>query len=163
MLINVFNIMKVYIKRNNLQVELIRFTKKMLTLFIFHVYFCEPMHCRSTNANLDSGRQTVCIVTGDNGCRHLSMVAPGSGRQTVCIVTGDNGCRHLSVVAPGSGRQIVCIVTGDNGCRHLSMVAPGSGRQIVCIVTGDNECRHLDGRTWQWSSDSVYCHWRQWV
>ena len=36
-----------------------------------HDYFCEatdPMQYRPPNANLDSGCQTVSIVTGDNGC-----------------------------------------------------------------------------------------------
>ena len=32
------------------------------------------MQCRPPNANLDSVCQTVFIVTGDNGCRHLSVV-----------------------------------------------------------------------------------------
>ena len=44
-----------------------------------HVYFCEAtdsMQYRRPNTNLDSGCQTVSIVTGDNGCRHLSVVAP---------------------------------------------------------------------------------------
>ena len=35
------------------------------------------MHYRPPNANLDSGCQTASIVTGDNGCRHLSVVTPG--------------------------------------------------------------------------------------
>ena len=59
--------MKVYIKRNNLQVEF----KK---IDFIHVYFCEARNSiqyRTPNANLDSGCQTVSIVTGDNGCRLL--------------------------------------------------------------------------------------------
>ena len=34
------------------------------------------MQYRPANANLDSDRQTVSIITGDNGCRHLSVVTP---------------------------------------------------------------------------------------
>ena len=41
-----------------------------------HVYICEAtdsMQYHTPNANLDSDCQTVSIVTGDNGCRHLSV------------------------------------------------------------------------------------------
>ena len=49
----IVHIMKVYIERNNLEVELIRFRKKNVD--IIHVYFCEatdPMQYRPPNANL---------------------------------------------------------------------------------------------------------------
>ena len=36
---HIVNIMKVYIERKNMQVELIRFRKKIAFI---HVYFCEP-------------------------------------------------------------------------------------------------------------------------
>ena len=47
----IVNIIKVYIERNNLQVELIRFRKKNVDFI--HVYFCEAkdsMHYRPPNA-----------------------------------------------------------------------------------------------------------------
>ena len=35
--------------------------------------------CRDYNYDsIDSDCQTVSMVTGDNGCRHLSVVTPGS-------------------------------------------------------------------------------------
>ena len=34
------------------------------------------MQCPPPNANLDSGCQTLSIVTEDKGCRNLSEVAP---------------------------------------------------------------------------------------
>ena len=47
----IVNIMKVFIERNNMQVELIRFRKK------------EWLYSRSPSATLDSCWQTVCIVS----------------------------------------------------------------------------------------------------
>ena len=51
----IVNIMKVYIERNNKQVELIRFRKKILTFI--HVYVCEaigfPNHSMFTDYSLD--------------------------------------------------------------------------------------------------------------
>ena len=35
----------------------------------------DSMQYRPSNANLDSGCQRVSIITGDNGCRHLFVVA----------------------------------------------------------------------------------------
>ena len=59
----IFNIMKVYIERNNMLVELIRFRK---TILFIHVYFSEArnsMQHRSPNAILHSWScQTVFIV-----------------------------------------------------------------------------------------------------
>ena len=68
----IVNIMKVYIERNNLQVELTRCYKNVDFIL---VYFCEArnlMQYRPPNGNLDSCCQTVSIVTGDNGWSHLA-------------------------------------------------------------------------------------------
>ena len=69
----IVKIMKMYIERNNMQVELIRFRKKN-TDFI-HVYFSKGMNTmqyRSPNASLDSCCQTVSFVTSP--WSHLSDI-----------------------------------------------------------------------------------------
>ena len=61
---HILNIMKVYIERNNMQVELTRFCVQN-TDFI-HVYICEvrnTMQYRSPNTTLDCVCQTVSIVS----------------------------------------------------------------------------------------------------
>ena len=61
----IVNIMKVYIERNNTQVELIRFCKN---LDFIHVYFCEAtnaMHCYTSlmKASIFSPDLVVCTPT----------------------------------------------------------------------------------------------------
>ena len=56
--------MKVYIRMNQMQDELVQFRNKNIDFI--HVYFCEARHSRqyrSPNATLDSCCQTVYIVT----------------------------------------------------------------------------------------------------
>ena len=42
------------------------------------------MQYRLPKAELDSSCQTVSIVTGNNGCRHMSVVTPGRLCPSVC-------------------------------------------------------------------------------
>ena len=67
-------IMKLYIERNNVLVELILFRKQILILFTFN-FVCEAMvlmQYRSPNATLDSCCQTMSIVT--SRWSHLSDI-----------------------------------------------------------------------------------------
>ena len=43
------------------------------------------MQYRPPNANLDSGSQTMSIVSGDNGCRHLLVVGGHTCRTLACF------------------------------------------------------------------------------
>ena len=68
----IVDIMKVYIERNKMQVELIRVRKN---INFIHVYFCEARNARQyrpPNATLDSCCQTVSIVT--SRWSHLSHI-----------------------------------------------------------------------------------------
>ena len=64
--------MKLYIERNYLQVELMRFRKHIDFIHVFFFEARNSMQYRPPNANLDRSCQVVFIVTGDNECRHLS-------------------------------------------------------------------------------------------
>ena len=64
------------LQSRNLQFEIIRCRKNV---DFIHVCICQATDStqyRPPNANLDSGCQTLSIVTGYNGCRRLSVVTP---------------------------------------------------------------------------------------
>ena len=81
---HIVSIMKVFAKRNNLQVEFIRFLKKKFGFI--PVFFCkatDSMQYRSPNAHLDSGCQTM----SNNYCQwRQSHLADFVGHLIWCAV-----------------------------------------------------------------------------
>ena len=140
----IVNIMKVYIERNNMQVELIRFTK-----YFIHVYFCKARNF-STDALFSQHGQWICVI--DRSC----CATDGS------VWSTDRAARLMDLC----DRQIVlrdwwiCVIdrsccatdgsvwSTDRAARLMDLC----DRQIVlrdwwiCVI--DRSCCATDGSVW---------------
>ena len=92
----IVNIMNVYLERNNMQVELIRFREHNIDFINLYVWRSEEFKATSPTERKSTTAYSVCV---GQCIVSLETMVVDTARWSVYSVTGDNGCRHRSVVS----------------------------------------------------------------
>ena len=124
----IINVIKVYIERNSMQVELMRFRKQISTLFPF-TFAKRGAQCMCACA---SARVRACTHARMHACTHARMHACTHARMHACTHARMHACTHARMHACTHARMHACTHARMHACTHARMHACTHARMHAC-------------------------------